>query len=161
MSKKSAKALQIFIRRAIEFELSLLSYLNDSSITHSFSKESSKADIRMIMQDFNTMHLVLLRLSQRCVQSFPSKQSFILLRFLPTFRTMKLLSCLSPSLRRMSDCTIKSRMALGWSHLYHPRVRESTLETLSSFSADPVPLARIVSHAPVKMRTAFVNLNRV
>jgi NADPH:quinone reductase-like Zn-dependent oxidoreductase len=38
-------------------------------------------------------------------------------------------------------------MALGFSHLYQPRARESTLETLSSSSADRVPLARIVSYA--------------
>jgi len=37
----------------------------------------------------------------------------LLLRFLPTFPTMKLLPYLSPSLRRISDCTIKIPYGLG------------------------------------------------
>ena len=72
---------------------------------------------------------------------------------------MKLLLCLSPSLRRMSDCTIKTLTAWGWSHLYQTRARENTPETLSSSSADPVPLARIVSYPLVKKGIAVVNFN--
>ena len=106
------------------------------------------------MQDFNNTCSALLRLSRRYVHSFLSSQSInhpdMLLRFLPTFPTMKLLPCLSPSLRRMSDCTIKTPMESAWSHLYHPRAKESTLESLSSSSADPVPLVRVVSPVLVK-----------
>ena len=46
-------------------------------------------------------------------------------------------------------------MAWGWFHLYQPRERESTLETLSSSSADPVQSARVVSYALVKKGMAF------
>ena len=132
-------------------------YLNDPSITHSCTKESSKVDFGMITQDFNNIHLALLRQLQRHVHSFLSNRSSrYLFRFLPTFPTMKLLPCLSPFLRRMSDCTIKNLMAWGWFHLYQPKAKESTLETLSSSSADPVPLARIVSYALVKKAMAVV-----
>ena len=68
------------------------------------------------------------------------------LRFLPTFPTMKPLPCLSLSLRRMLECTIKALMEWGWSHLYRPRAKENTLEALSSSLAVPVLLARMVSY---------------
>ena len=45
----------------------------------------------------------------------------------------------------MSACTIAKLMALGWFHLYFPRVEGSMLETQLSSSVDPVPLARMAS----------------
>ena len=74
------------------------------------------------------------------------------LRFLPTFRTMKLLLCLSPSRRRTSVCTTKTLLVLDWFHLYLPRAEESTLETPFLSLVDPVPLVRMVSLkiSPVK-----------
>ena len=59
---------------------------------------------------------------------------------------MKPLPCLSLSLRRMLECTIKALMEWGWSHLYRPRAKENTLEALSSSLAVPVLLARMVSY---------------
>ena len=74
---------------------------------------------------------------------------------------MKLLPCQSLSLRRMLDCTIKALMEWGWSHPYQPRPRESTLEALSSSSAVPVLLARMVSYdlVTIKRGMAVVYFN--
>ena len=66
-------------------------------------------------------------------------------RFLPTFRTMKLLLCPSASRHRTSVCTIESLLDLVWFLLYLQRERESMLETPFSSSVDPAPLARMVS----------------
>ena len=69
----------------------------------------------------------------------------LLFRFLPTFRTMKLLLCLRPSQHRTSVCTIETLLDLDWFHLYLPRERESTLESPFLSSVDLVPSARMVS----------------
>ena len=66
-------------------------------------------------------------------------------RFLPTFRMMKLLPYLHASQQRSLVTTIGALLDLVWFHLYHLKARESTLESPSLSSVDQVPLAWMVS----------------